>query len=492
MDILTIRKQNPWWENRERIKEDPKIKEYMHSRIQWNPRLRKNIDLTKNAIYSIRGPRQVGKTTLVKLMIESLLNQPINPINIIYFACDLLKDNTALADLIDSYYSWVRVQNKERVHIFLDEISSVKDWQSAIKHFIDLNGNQEITLLVTGSHTLDIKESTERLPGRVGEKEHVSTHKILLPMKFAEYVQLRNPELYKHVQELHLHETKARMEQFLSMIHGNLPSSASSLLSILPELDVLLDEYLLTGGIMIAVNEYLTTKRISSQIYEIYLRQMIGDMTRIKREEKTAKLILASILKRICVPLSWNSIRTENDIASPPTVEQYVQILRHMFVLNIFYKMELDGTVKTASDKKVHILNPFIFHALYGWLINPAQDPFQSAEDFILDPKNKSTLIEAVIGDHLNRAAYNIRPTDIFDASDFVYYAKTKKGYEIDYVFKTHDAMVGVDVTYQNTLNAEDFRGIIKLGKGCMVSKKDCQQRGRIAVVPASIFLLYI
>ena len=28
MDILEIRKQNPWWENRVRIEEDPKIRDY--------------------------------------------------------------------------------------------------------------------------------------------------------------------------------------------------------------------------------------------------------------------------------------------------------------------------------------------------------------------------------------------------------------------------------------------------------------------------------
>lgn len=491
MDLLEIRKQNPWWDNPGRINEDPKLRDFDAAKIKWAPRLRKYIFLDKNAVYSIRGPRQVGKTTLVKIMIRELLEKN-NPLNVMYFACDLLRDNIALNDLLATYYEWVRNQNKERVHVFLDEISSVKDWQKSIKFFVDNYGSQNLTIVLTGSHTLDIKTSVERLPGRVGEKEHVQTHKILLPMKFAEYVQMKNPELYKQVQAFELDLAPQRTKQFLELISGTLPKSAHNLVRLLPELDLIFDDYLITGGIMIAVNEYAEHKRINAQIYDIYIRQLIGDIARTNREEKTAKMILASILKKTCSPVSWNSIRKENGIPSPPTVEQYANILQNMFVLNIFYKIEMNGTIKRASDKKIHILNPFIFHALQGWLINPAQDPFQSSTEFMSSAENKSKLIESVVGDHLIRAAHNIRPTDTFDASDYVFYLKTNKGHEVDYVFKTQDTFAGVDVTYQNELNSEDFRGLNKLGGGCMVSKKQLVQKEKIVVIPLSLFLLYI
>ncbi|MBI4981507.1 ATP-binding protein [Candidatus Woesearchaeota archaeon] len=491
MDLLELRKQNPWWENRARIEEDTKIRDYENALVKWTPRLKKYLFLDKNVVYSIRGPRQVGKTTLLKIMIRELLQQN-NPLNIIYFACDLLKDNLALKDLLDTYLNWVRSQNQERIYIFLDEISAVNDWQKAIKQFIDLNGNHNVTLVLTGSHTLDIKNSTERLPGRVGEKEHVPTHKILLPMKFAEYVQMRAPELYKQVQEFKLELAEDRTKQFLELIQGNMPASANNLVRLVPELDLLLEEYLLTGGIMVAVNEYVKSQRISSQIYDLYIRQIMGDLSRINREEKTAKRILASVLKRIGSAYSWNSIRKEADIPTQPTVDQYAGILDNMFVLNIVYKIELDGTVKPASDKKVYILNPFIFHALNSWLVNPAKDPFECSKEYLLSSEEKSKLIEAVVGDHLNRAAHNLRPTDTFDPSNFVFYSKTNKGYETDFVFKTDKLRAGIEVKYQNTINSEDFRGIMKIGGGCVVSKKTFEQKDRFAIIPVSLFLLYV
>lgn len=491
MDILELRKQNPWWENPHRIEEDPKIKDYEAAAIKWNPRLKKHLFLDKNVVYSIRGPRQVGKTTLLKIIIRELL-QKNSPINVLYFACDLLKDNFALKDLLDTYRGWVRAQNQDRIFIFLDEISAVDAWQKAIKQFIDLNGNNNLTIVLTGSHTLDIKNSTERLPGRVGEKENVPTHKILLPMKFAEYVQMRNPELYKQVQEFKLDQAEERTNQFLKLITGILPPSAYNLLRLVPELDLLLEEYLLTGGVMIAVNEFVKNKRISSPIYDLYIRQIMGDMARINREEKTAKRILAAVLKRIGSSYSWNSIKKEADIPTQPTVDQYAGILDNMFVLNIVYKIEMDGTIKPASDKKVYILNPFIFHALNGWLINPAKDPFECSKEFLLSSEEKSKLIESVVGDHLNRAAYNLRPADTFDPSDFVFYSKTNKGYEIDFVFKTEELRTGIEVKYQSLINTGDLKGILKLGRGCLVSKTIFEQKNRVAIIPVSLFLLYI
>ncbi len=490
MDISELRKQNPWWESSTRIDEDPKIVDYDSAHIKWIPRLKKYIFLDKDVVYSIRGPRQVGKTTLIKIIIKELL-QKNNPANLMYYSCDLLRDNLALEDLLTTYYQWVRELNKERIFIFLDEISSVKEWQKSIKLFIDINSNSNMTLILTGSHTIDIKNSTERLPGRVGEKEHVPTHKVFLPMKFAEYVQMRSPELYNQVQRHKLDIAEERSKQFLSIVSGTIPQSSYDLLRILPELNALLDEYFITGGIMIAVNEYAEHKRINAQIYDIYIRHIIGDMARINRDEKTAKLILAAVLKRLSSTFSWNSIKKDAGIASQPTVDQYAHLLQNMFVLNIYYKMENDGTVKHASDKKVHILNPFIFHALYHWLINPAQDPFKSACDFMLLPENKSKLVESIVGDHLNRAMHNLMPSDIFDPSDFIFYFRTNKGYEVDFVLKTNNLFAGIEVKYQNTINAEDFRGILKIGKGCIISKKDLSQ-SRFAVIPASLFLLYV
>ena len=62
MELRQITEQNPWWEDRERIKEDEKVKEALSKR--------QKIEFPfKNENTLIIGPRQVGKTTFLKLFI---------------------------------------------------------------------------------------------------------------------------------------------------------------------------------------------------------------------------------------------------------------------------------------------------------------------------------------------------------------------------------------------------------------------------------------
>src|SRR3989338_7697780 len=122
MDFQTLQKQNPWWESPQRIDEDIKLKELENYELKWAPRLLKHIDFEKNAVYSIRGPRQIGKTTAIKIVIRQLLKNRLQQ-NIFYYACDNLKDNIILYEILETFYDGVRSQNNERVYIFLDEIS---------------------------------------------------------------------------------------------------------------------------------------------------------------------------------------------------------------------------------------------------------------------------------------------------------------------------------------------------------------------------------
>lgn len=491
MDILTLQKQNPWWENSLRINEDKKIVEYQQSPVKWEPRILHYIDLEKNALYSIRGPRQVGKTTLIKNTIKKLIEKQTDAKNIFFYTCDILKSPEELIEIIETYTNWIRKLNNNRIYIFLDEISTLKNWQKSLKFFIDTN-NLPMTIIVTGSHTIDIKQSVEQMPGRIGEKEGVSSHKILLPMKFAEYVQTKDPDLHNNLIKIGICDQKTRKEEFLNIISGKLPKSVYEILVYQNKLDALLDEYLITGGIMIAVNEHEKNKYISSQIYELYLKQINADITRQGRDERTAKQILLAILERITTPTSWNNIKNRADIPTIPTVQQYVSILENIFLLSTIYKIDLDGEQKHLSDKKIFIQNPFMYHALNNWVNNPTSDAYKDSENYLKNPEIKSKLIESLIANHLARAAYNFKPSDLFNSSDYLFYAKTKKGKEIDFILKTPLGLRPIEVKYQNQINSEDFIGIRKLRSGVLLSKNKLEQKDFISIIPVSLFLLYI
>jgi hypothetical protein len=84
MDFINISRQNPWWKDSSAISDDDKIKDFQAAHIQWQPRIKNDISFDNDRIYTLRGPRQVGKTTLVKLLIKNLLSEVKDSKSILY------------------------------------------------------------------------------------------------------------------------------------------------------------------------------------------------------------------------------------------------------------------------------------------------------------------------------------------------------------------------------------------------------------------------
>ena len=150
---------NPWWETPEAIKSDIKIREFDAQKFQFRHPFLKTFPTNLDAVLTLRGPRRIGKTTLVKLIIKNLLlDLRIPPENIFFYSCDQVTDFKELSTILGEYLSFIRPRSKERVFIFLDEISFVKEWQRAIKTLADTGQLQNVTCLLTGSSTIALHE----------------------------------------------------------------------------------------------------------------------------------------------------------------------------------------------------------------------------------------------------------------------------------------------------------------------------------------------
>ena len=208
---------NQWWESQDNIDVDPKIADWNESEIKWDPRIRHTFDYSTDIIYSIRGPRQVGKTTLIKLQIRDFLRQGISPWNMMYYSFDTDKSSKRLVELIENYLnSTKRQRGKRRSYLFLDEVSKIPDWFDGIKRLHDQGKLKNCTVVVSGSHTIDLKKSLENLTGRRG-KTNDAYDKILLPMKFSEYAMIRDESLKSFMIENNL-DNREKRKKLLSDI----------------------------------------------------------------------------------------------------------------------------------------------------------------------------------------------------------------------------------------------------------------------------------
>ena len=130
----------------------------------------------------ITGVRRSGKSTLLMMFRDYLLNSGIINENIIY-----INFESAMYDNITNYkdlYSYVKDRIKdEKVYLLLDEVQNVEFWEKAINSFkVDFN----IDIYITGSNAyLLSSELSTLLSGRYIEIK-------MYPLSFKEYLKFNN------------------------------------------------------------------------------------------------------------------------------------------------------------------------------------------------------------------------------------------------------------------------------------------------------------
>jgi len=490
-----IPQHNPWWRDPSEISNDERIKEFEAATIQWKPRIKYYINFDKDKIYTLRGPRQVGKTTLIKLLIKDLLAEGKDSKSIFYYSCDLVANEKELFEVINEYLDWALTFQLDRKYIFLDEISSVKNWEKGLKHLVDAGILKNTSVILTGSHSIDIKHSIERLPGRRGEGDE-PLNKILLPMKFAEFAETLNPAIRELFEKNDLFQSEKRRNIIFELFDEEIDPVLSLLRIYQDELDRLLEQYLITGGVPRSINDFFSKNRIDNSIYELYIRSLIGDLARWQFQETYVKQILRSIVSKLTTNVSWQSIVKDTDIGSHNTVSRYTESLVDSFVLNILYSVDI--VRKNAcfkKEKKIYFQDPFIFHSMRSW-VTGLTDYFNGTQSYLDNPEDKSKLVESVVENHLVRLMYNTFPSDVFAPHEHVFYwKKSGGGKEVDFVLKPgENELLPIELKFQNKIQKSDYKGLRTFPgrKGIMLSKNSFDVTGNYATIPVSLFLSII
>lgn len=134
---------------------------YLYEQINW-----------KNRIVGIRGPRGVGKTTMMLQHIKEVL--PVD--DVLYVnADDIYFSDHRLIDLAE------RLVQRGVHHLYIDEIHKYKDWSKELKLIYDYYS--ELKVVFSGSSVLDINKGVSDLSRRA-----VMYH--LQGLSFREYLQL--------------------------------------------------------------------------------------------------------------------------------------------------------------------------------------------------------------------------------------------------------------------------------------------------------------
>ncbi|MEM2137415.1 MAG: ATP-binding protein [Candidatus Methanomethylicia archaeon] len=199
-----ILRMNPWWIGK-RIE---KINGLKHRFIF------KDLEryLHTRQIIALIGLRRTGKTILMYQLIDKLLENGIEPKNILYFSFDeiLAKDPQIIQQILSIYEKEILRRELKNVYIFFDEVQYIQNWQAILKRYYDLI--MGIKFIVSGSSSPHVKVGVESLAGRIYEFE-------IKPLTFKEFLYLRGFE----VKDILLQKIDLERLFYKYIIHGGLP-----------------------------------------------------------------------------------------------------------------------------------------------------------------------------------------------------------------------------------------------------------------------------
>jgi len=301
---------NPWWESRKR--ESSIIRKKYFEEF-------KKVLKNKEIIF-LTGLRRVGKTTLIKQIIYYLIDDGMDPKRICYLSLDALsfKDIT-IRELIMKFREIHKIPIDEKVFLFLDEVTSKKDYNQELKNLYDL-GNYKI--FVSSSSASLLIDKKAMLTGR-------SRYFEIEPLDFQEFILFKgyNPK---------------KSERYL--------------------LKKYFDEYMETGG----MPEYVLTgdpAYINSLINNILYKDIIARHN--IREENVVLDIFRLLCERTGKQLSYNKIAKILQIGK----DTVIRIIRYFIDVYLFYVVEVKGKLneKIRGNKKIYCADVGIKNVVTGF-----------------------------------------------------------------------------------------------------------------------------
>lgn len=280
----------------------------------------------KPLIKVITGIRRCGKSTLLDLFEEYLLNTGIKKENIIHMnfedlTYDEIKDYKDLNKYIKE-----KVLDNDKKYIILDEIQQVSNWEKAINSFL-VTLNCDIYITGSNAYLLSSEIST-LLSGRYVEIK-------MLPLSFKEYLDFND------------YNTKENLEK-----HFN--------------------DYLLYGGLPIVsyVHDKSAIRNILSGVFNTVIIKDVAKRNSI-RDITLLENLIRYIAQNIGSPISSRNISNYLNSAgrktSTETIDNYLKMLENAFIIYKANRFDIKGKMYLKTLEKYYVVDTGIRNELLSF-----------------------------------------------------------------------------------------------------------------------------
>jgi predicted AAA+ superfamily ATPase len=430
MDIQELKIQNIWWDKD--INLDFHLRKLAGKKYAFSPKIIPIEELLqeKSGIYTLIGPRQIGKTTYLKQIIRELLSHyPKN--NLFYFSCENITSEK-LKEAILFFRS--NIAERGKLFIFLDEVSLVEGWELVELELYNKGLLEQTIIINSGSSSVNLKKSSEKLPGRKGKGKVY----YFFPLSFREYVFLVEP--------------KAEEMDKKPLMH-------------LDSLKKLFHKYTLAGGFPQIINEQAAGS-IDDSKYDIYRDWIEGEITKFGRSVNYAYQILSRVMESRTSQTNWESIAQNSTIKSHTTVSEYIDLLDSLFITKTVSSIGSDLRIGVAKNKKVYFFDHFLLSTVEKSLLK-VNDYYDYYTHKLTDETYLSKIVENIVFSNLIKHIVNRG----YSINNTLFYWRSKTQQEMDFIVyvrkKSTKIIVPLEVKYSNNVS----RSSIQTFKSIILSK---------------------
>ncbi len=351
--------------------------------------------LQEPEITVIIGPRQSGKTTLVNLLKNNLIEkQAISPEKVFYFNLDLISDRQIFLDQT-AFIRFIknRMADGKKIFVFVDEAQRIENAGLFFKGVYDLN--LPVKLILTGSSSLEIRAKImEPLTGRK-RLFH------LLPFSFQEYLNFKDASV-------------------LPFLNGHDPLATPKIMSFLLQ-------FIVSGGYpKVAIETDPARQAVFlEEIYTSYLEKDISALAKIKDPYSFTKFV------RILAEESGNLLNIEKTSQElgikNETLKKYLDILEKTFVTAKVHPFFHSTRTEIRKMPKIYFLDT--------GLRNFSKEGKKFTDMEFSNRSDRGALLENFVFSELTKSG-----------TDNICFWRTKDGAEVDFVLPTAKEVIPIEI----------------------------------------------
>lgn len=286
--------------------------------------------IDKPLIKVITGIRRCGKSAILILLREELLDRGVDAKHIIHINFESMEYSEV--DKAEVLYKFVigKVQDKKRYYLLLDEIQEVDAWEKAVNSFFaDLNAD----IYITGSNSRMLSSDLATyLAGRYVEVN-------LYTLSFREYLLFRQVRTGK--------EPADNRQEF--------------------------NGFLRSGGFPVLQVADYTEETAGRVVYDIYSSIILRDVVQrnnirdIELLERVVKYIFDNIGNRFSASNVADYFKSQQRKIDLNTVYNYLDALEGAFIIYRVQRYDIKGKEILKTLEKCYVGDPSLIHAVMGY-----------------------------------------------------------------------------------------------------------------------------